>query len=89
MDQHTPPTLAEVQGTLDELAAAARAGEADRYRAPRCAWPERQGQSPRSRSATPTDGAAATTERPRSTTRATTCCGENRPRNIARPTRQH
>ena len=31
--QHTPPTLAEVQGTLDELAAAARAGEADRYRA--------------------------------------------------------
>ena len=32
MDQHTPPTLAEVQGTLDELAAAARAGEADRYR---------------------------------------------------------
>jgi hypothetical protein len=31
--QHTPPTLAEVQGTLDELAAAARAGEAARYRA--------------------------------------------------------
>ena len=31
--QHTPPTLAEVQGTLDELAAAARAGDADRYRA--------------------------------------------------------
>ena len=31
--QHTPPTLAEVQGTLDELAAAARSGEADRYRA--------------------------------------------------------
>ena len=31
--QRTPPTLAEVQGTLDELAAAARAGEADRYRA--------------------------------------------------------
>lgn len=31
--QHTPPTLAEVQGTLDELAAAARAADADRYRA--------------------------------------------------------
>ena len=31
--QHTPHTLAEVQGALDELAAAARAGEADRYRA--------------------------------------------------------
>lgn len=31
--QNTPPTLAEVQGTLDELAAAARAGDAERYRA--------------------------------------------------------
>lgn len=31
MDQHHP-TLAEIQGTLDELAAAARAGQADRYR---------------------------------------------------------
>lgn len=29
----TPPTLAEVMGTLDELAAAARAGDVDRYRA--------------------------------------------------------
>ena len=31
--QHTPPTLAEAQGTLDELAAAVRAGEVERYRA--------------------------------------------------------
>ena len=31
--QQTTPTLAQVLGTLDELAAAARAGEADRYRA--------------------------------------------------------
>ena len=29
----TTPTLAEVMGTLDELAAAARAGDAQRYRA--------------------------------------------------------
>jgi len=31
--QRTPPTLAEVLGTLNELGAAARAGEVDRYRA--------------------------------------------------------
>ncbi len=31
--QQTTPTLAQVMGTLDELAAAARAADADRYRA--------------------------------------------------------
>lgn len=31
--QENRPTLAEVMGTLEELGAAARAGDADRYRA--------------------------------------------------------
>lgn len=31
--QNTRPTLSEVMGTLDELSAAARSGDADRYRA--------------------------------------------------------
>jgi len=33
MTSKTPPTLSEVMGTLDELAAAARAEDTERYRA--------------------------------------------------------
>jgi hypothetical protein len=33
METNTPSTLAEVMGTLNELAAVARAGDVDRYRA--------------------------------------------------------
>jgi hypothetical protein len=39
MTNKATPTLAQVMGTLDEMVTAARAGDAERYRAAPCAWP--------------------------------------------------